>query len=223
MSRTSRSPWTWPAALVLAGGPWIGCSSESVGSQAPVPEVGSVQVTGTSAGQAVDTDGYGVMLDRAWEGTISANGSLTISGVNTGEHEVALDGVATNCIAHPDASQVSVPVGGTATTTFDVSCHAALLVDERHQAVEGPPRPLRTGSEHPGDALASVHACLPASRSSDAGLPHTTRCRRIWARWIHQEAAMHAPRKRRRPPSGSVSRRVEDRVQLGEVGLAAGG
>src|SRR5213079_411795 len=53
------------------------------------------------------------------------NASVTFTGLSGGDHSVALSGVASNCSASGGTSRtVTVPAGGTASTTFAVSCAA---------------------------------------------------------------------------------------------------
>src|SRR5207249_4873592 len=53
------------------------------------------------------------------------NASVTFTGLSAGDHSVALSGVAANCSASGGTSRtVTVPAGGTASTTFAVSCAA---------------------------------------------------------------------------------------------------
>src|SRR5205085_906381 len=52
-------------------------------------------------------------------------GSVTFSGLSAGSHTVAISGVASNCSVSGGTSRtVSVPAGGTASTSFSVSCAA---------------------------------------------------------------------------------------------------
>src|SRR5205823_4638454 len=49
----------------------------------------------------------------------------TFTGLSAGSHSVALSGVASNCTVSGGTSRtVNVPAGGTASTTFSVSCAA---------------------------------------------------------------------------------------------------
>src|SRR5207237_7207796 len=53
------------------------------------------------------------------------NSSVTFSGLSAGSHTVAISGVASNCSVSGGTSRtVSVPAGGTASTSFSVSCAA---------------------------------------------------------------------------------------------------
>src|SRR5204862_74860 len=68
--------------------------------------------------------GYTVAVggsDRA----ITINGTTTYSGLPVGSQSVALSGLAGNCtLSGANPRTVTVVAGGTATTTFEVSCAA---------------------------------------------------------------------------------------------------
>src|SRR5213078_2848304 len=86
---------------------------------------GNLTVTSTTTGSNLDPDGYTVTVDGNSSKAIGTNGSVTFSGLSAGSHSVALSGVAANCSASGGTSRtVTVPAGGTASTTFAVSCAA---------------------------------------------------------------------------------------------------
>src|SRR5204862_4075502 len=89
------------------------------------PAGGSVSVTAatSSAGWDLDPDGYTVTLDGgATSQTSATNGSVSFAGP-AGDHSVALSGVAANCtVSGANPRTVTVPSGGTVSTTFSVSC-----------------------------------------------------------------------------------------------------
>src|SRR5207247_5923475 len=76
---------------------------------------------------------------------IATNGSVTFSGLSAGDHRVALSGVAGNCsVSGPNPQTVSVPAGGTASTTFSVSCSTTSSAGEasgQGQIGNGSPSP----------------------------------------------------------------------------------
>src|SRR5437773_243928 len=86
---------------------------------------GSLTVTTSTTGAAadIDPDGYTVSVDGgAASQPIPANGSVTFTGP-AGDHSIALTGVAANCtVSGANPRTVTVPAGGTASTTFSVSC-----------------------------------------------------------------------------------------------------
>src|SRR5207247_1109465 len=85
---------------------------------------GSLTVTTSTTGSNLDPDGYTVTADGSVSQPIATNGSVTFTGP-AGDHSIALSGVASNCtVSGAKPPTVTVPAGGTATTTFAVSCAA---------------------------------------------------------------------------------------------------
>ena len=86
---------------------------------------GSLTVTTSTTGSNPDPDGYTVTVDGGASKAIGTNGSVGFADLSAGDHSVALSGVAANCSASGGTSRtVTVPAGGTASTTFAVSCAA---------------------------------------------------------------------------------------------------
>src|SRR5437868_3313463 len=108
------------AGLVAATTFSVSCSAPP-----PPPTTGDLTVTTSTSGSNLDADGYTLTLDGGTTRSIGVNGSVTCSGVSAGSHTVVLSGVAGNCAASGGPSRtVSVPAGGTASTSFAVSCTA---------------------------------------------------------------------------------------------------
>src|SRR5207302_1091544 len=83
---------------------------------------GSLTVTTSTTGSNPDPDGYTVTIDGSFSQQIATNGSVTFTGPS-GDHSLLLSGVASNCtVGGANPRTVTVPSGGTATTTFTVSC-----------------------------------------------------------------------------------------------------
>src|SRR2546421_144635 len=84
---------------------------------------GTLTVTTSTTGSDLDPDGYTVTLDGgATSQSVATNGSVSFTGP-AGDHSVALSDVAANCtVSGANPRTVTVPSGGTATTTFSVSC-----------------------------------------------------------------------------------------------------
>src|SRR5437867_8931280 len=103
-------------------------TSYSVSCAPSSPGTGSLTVTTATSGASgdLDPDGYTVSVDGgAASQPIATNGSVTFTGP-AGDHSIALTGVATNCtVSGANPRTVTVPAGGTATTTFSVSCAGA--------------------------------------------------------------------------------------------------
>src|SRR6266496_2756500 len=85
--------------------------------------VGDLTVTTSTTGSNLDPDGYTVTVDGGSPQAIGINASVTYTSLSAGNHTVAISGVAANCTVSGGTSQtVTVPSGGTATTTFTVTC-----------------------------------------------------------------------------------------------------
>ena len=57
---------------------------------------------------------------------MTTNGNVTFANVPAGSYQVTLSGAAANCtVTSANPQTANVPAGGTATTTFSVSCAAA--------------------------------------------------------------------------------------------------
>src|SRR5206468_1707653 len=86
---------------------------------------GDLTVTTGTSGSNIDADGYTVTVDGNASKSIGTNGSVTFTGLSAASHTVVLSGVASNCSVSGGPSRtVSVPAGGTASTSFSVSCTA---------------------------------------------------------------------------------------------------
>src|SRR5436309_8125422 len=89
----------------------------------PVDGPGDLNVTTATTGSDPDPDGYTVTVDESVSQAIETNGNVTFRGLSAGSHAVALSGVAPNCSVGGGNSQtVTVPSGGTATTSFTITC-----------------------------------------------------------------------------------------------------
>ena len=93
----------------------------------------TIQVTTVTTGVDLDADGYGaelwLLLDPwgsrlfAGSASVSANGTVTFFGLNTGEYEVEFSGMAVNCDPiSPNPLLVDLINGGAAAVEFDVTC-----------------------------------------------------------------------------------------------------
>jgi hypothetical protein len=87
--------------------------------------VGDLNVTTTTTGSDLDPDGYTVTVDGGPSQAVGVNGSVTFTGLAEGDHTVELTGLAGNCaVSGANPRTVTVLFGGTATTTFAVTCVA---------------------------------------------------------------------------------------------------
>jgi len=77
----------------------------------------------STSGTSQDPDGYTVTVDGGNSRPIGINTSTTYNGLSATSHNVALSGVASTCaVGGSNPRSVTVPAGGTANTTFSVTC-----------------------------------------------------------------------------------------------------
>jgi hypothetical protein len=85
--------------------------------------VGNLTVTTTTTGSSLDPDGYWVTVDGGNGRATPINGSITYTGLAAGSHTLVLSDVAANCSVSGAGSRVvNVPLGGSATESFAVTC-----------------------------------------------------------------------------------------------------
>ncbi|HEY6158835.1 MAG TPA: hypothetical protein VIV88_15390 [Gemmatimonadales bacterium] len=142
-SVTSANPQTVTVtAGATTGAPFsLSCAPTGSGS-------GTLTIATSTTGSNLDSDGYSLTVDGTTSRPIATNGRVTLA-VAAGAHPVALSGVAANCVvggANPRT--VSVPAGGTATTTFAVTCNAQLPPPE-----VGGQGQIGMGPATPGDSV----------------------------------------------------------------------
>jgi hypothetical protein len=116
------------AAVLCLGTVACGSDAEENGNGGPTaPVTGALDITTTTTGSTLDPDGYTVTVDGSQDQLIGVNASATFTGLVTGDHAVELTGMASNCtMGSPNPQTVPVAAGGTASTTFTVSCAPAL-------------------------------------------------------------------------------------------------
>jgi hypothetical protein len=91
------------------------------------PTDGELEVTVRTGGSSVDQDGYNVVLFHLAGPAVPANGSVTMTGVPTGEQAVGLVNAAPNCAVqgeHP--VRLTLESGVPAAVDFTVVCHTPL-------------------------------------------------------------------------------------------------
>src|SRR5207253_3120130 len=119
------SNWLVRSGSLSAGRVAATTSAVSCTAVTSTPTTGNLTVTTGTSGSNLDPDGYTVTVDGNASKSIGTNGSVTFSGLSAASHTVVLSGVASNCSVSGGTSRtVSVPAGGTASTSFSVSCTA---------------------------------------------------------------------------------------------------
>jgi Tol biopolymer transport system component len=131
-----------PGIILLAtllGGCGGGSGDSGGTGPNPPPTTGAITITTSTAGVDPDWDGYTVSIDGGSAQTIGADGSLTLSSLAAGSHNVALGGVAEHCTVNGAHSRsVSVTAGDTATVPFAVACNdGTLLFYSNRQGSDG--------------------------------------------------------------------------------------
>jgi len=86
------------------------------------PALGTITVTTTSIGSAIDADGFTVSLDGANAGIIGANDSVVVD-VAVGQYHVELTGLADNCgVIGENPVSVTIVEEDATKVSFEVSC-----------------------------------------------------------------------------------------------------
>lgn len=113
------------ALLVLTSG--IAAACDNATTPEPVRRISGIEVATVTTGPDPDDDGYIVTLNDAVKpaGELGPNGSLTLSSVPSGRHEIRLAGLAQNCtVDGPNPQTVTVVFGEITTATFAIRCVA---------------------------------------------------------------------------------------------------
>lgn len=115
----------WRGLLARTGAVMLmaGCSEGGL----PGPELGSLEVMTVTTGLGVDPDGYLIRVDQTDEEAIGMNATLGLT-LASGEHQVELDGVASNCsVAGNNPRPVTVTANQTVAASFQITCAAVEL------------------------------------------------------------------------------------------------
>jgi len=110
-----------PVAASVSGG-----ATASVSFQVSCdPLAGFIQVSTSTSGSDLDSDGYTATLDGGSGRSIGLNGVTTFSGVAVGQRQVELTGIASNCsVDGSNPAAALVTAGETAQVSFDATCEA---------------------------------------------------------------------------------------------------
>jgi len=101
-----------------------GCRDSTAPSLGPT--TGTVQVSVTTTGLELPTNGYSVAVDSGAGHAILVNGTMTFTGLSAGSHNLALAGIAANCaVGGVNPRSVDVVAGGTTDVSFAITCASA--------------------------------------------------------------------------------------------------
>jgi Tol biopolymer transport system component len=123
--------WMGPLLLVVMGG--VSCESSAPGTGGSTS--GLALVT-TTAGIQPDQDGYTIIVDGNARGTVGANDSVTVAGIEAGPHSVELADVEFNCATLGQFTR-SVSVEEDAETVVDYSIACDTVSRSRIALVRG--------------------------------------------------------------------------------------
>src|SRR6266513_875205 len=86
---------------------------------------GVLQVTVSTSGADLPTNGYTVSVDSGAGHLVPVNGKVSVAGLSVGRHSVTLYGVAANCaLSGVNTRPVDVVAGDTVPVAFAVGCTA---------------------------------------------------------------------------------------------------
>jgi Tol biopolymer transport system component len=103
-----------------------GQTAEVVFGVACTATTGSITVTATTDGASLDPDGYLVTVDGGEGEPLAANGTITLTGIAEGVHQVQLSDVEPNCSvsAGENPQAVTTVAGETAEAAFGLTCES---------------------------------------------------------------------------------------------------
>lgn len=88
---------------------------------------GDLRINAATTGTDPDLDGYVVTINQLPAAFIQPNGQQTLQFMPAGQYQIALSGVATNCIASA-AQSATITAGVLTTVNFTVSCSPVAIV-----------------------------------------------------------------------------------------------
>ncbi len=84
---------------------------------------GAIEVTSLTTGAQADPDGYTLRVDGDGGRPLGANATLRVSDLSSGNHDLALDDIAANCVlTGPNPRTIDVSGGGVAQARFELEC-----------------------------------------------------------------------------------------------------
>jgi TolB protein len=117
-------PWSRIFVTVALAGVLTACGGDVVAPPTGIV-TGTIRVTTTTTGGALDADGYMLTLDQEDPRPIGLQETTLLDAVAAGTHRVRLSGNADNCaVTEPNPAEVAVPAGGSIEVGFEVACTA---------------------------------------------------------------------------------------------------
>ncbi|MEJ2320143.1 MAG: DPP IV N-terminal domain-containing protein [Gemmatimonadales bacterium] len=82
-----------------------------------------MDVTTATTGASLDPDGYALTVDGGEAQSIGVDETVTLAGLEPGDHEVALTELTPNCaVSGPNPQTVTVVAGESVTASFEIEC-----------------------------------------------------------------------------------------------------
>lgn len=108
---------------VALAGLLAACAEDAIAPRGTL--TGTIRVTTTTVGDALDADGYLLALDQRDPRPIGLNETALLDAVAAGAHRVRLSGNAANCaVTEPNPAELTVPEGGSVEVGFEIACTA---------------------------------------------------------------------------------------------------
>jgi Tol biopolymer transport system component len=112
--------WTGPLLLAVVGG--VSCDSTAPGRGG---STGGLALVTTTAGIQPDNDGYTIRVDGNSQGTVGANDSVMVAGIDAGSHAIELADVEFNCATLGQFTRtVAVEDDAEAVVDYSIACDA---------------------------------------------------------------------------------------------------
>jgi TolB protein len=117
--RSGRREWVLLLALTVLA---MSCGGNTSG-----PALAELRLVASTTGDDIDTDGYTFSLDGGPPQAIQAEGSVVVTGVLPGSHNLSFTGIASNCrAASPGVVVVTLTPGESQAIQFNVTCEPRL-------------------------------------------------------------------------------------------------
>lgn len=87
-----------------------------------IPRTGTLELSVSTTGHDVDSDGYVLKIDGEPERTIPANGRVTVAELEPGERSLAVTDVAFNCESEESVSTFQITAGDTTHLDLGLNC-----------------------------------------------------------------------------------------------------